>query len=461
MKRNVVLIVLDSVRKDYFDEFATRLQQLADGSFERCYAVSSWSAPSHASIITGALPSEHGIHVYNTDFSSLDERQTFFSQLPQHRTVGASTNLFAGSTFGFDRYFDEFTSFTRFGVVPGGVKIDEFARNHDGAGRYLAFLREASRQGELAPSVVNGVYMKLNDLLDGSPLPRIGDYGARALGRELRRLTAEEPFFMFANYMDAHEPLQPTLAFDRSTDDVPNRWSSDQVDKWDINNADDVDEYSKYLNNYRELYASAVEYLDRRVAALISDVQERTDHETTFLITADHGENLAHPGDNYLFGHSSSLSEALLHVPLVVVNSPREGDWTEESLCSQLAIPDLVTGLADGVLPDVARDYVPAERVGIGLSQPDERFDYWNRMLRCGIEDDTKFVWDSIGNREQYQVHPPSSEELVAEDADVPPWATAFFDMDVRTFKREASSSIDRDDFDEATREHLADLGYL
>jgi hypothetical protein len=461
MTRNVVLIVLDSVRKDYFDEFAPRLQGFSDGSFERCYAASSWSAPSHASMITGELPSEHGIHVYNTDFAGLAKQRTFFSELPDHRAVGASTNLFAGSAFSFDRFFDEFTSFTRLGAVPGGVNLDEFAREHDGPGRYLSFVREAYRQDELVPSVINGAYMKFNDLVDGIPIPRVGDYGARALCRELRRLADDEPFFMFANYMDVHEPLESTFAFDSSTYDVPNSWSSNQVGKWKINNADSVEQYADYRENYRELYAAAVEYLDHRVSEFVSDVQEQTERETTFVITADHGENLSYPGEEYLFGHSSSLSEALLHVPLVVVNPPGEGGWSEDALCSHLDLPELLTSLADGELPDVSRKRVPAERVGIGLSQPDERFDYWNRMLRCGIEDDTKFVWDSLGNRERFQLDSPSREEQAAADVELPEWATDPFDVEIRTFKREASSAIDREDFDEATREHLADLGYL
>lgn len=34
MKRNVALVVLDTVRKDYFDEYAPRLRRASDSSFE-------------------------------------------------------------------------------------------------------------------------------------------------------------------------------------------------------------------------------------------------------------------------------------------------------------------------------------------------------------------------------------------------------------------------------------------
>ena len=67
MTRNVVLVCLDTVRKDYFDEYATRLQKLCDVSFEQCRAASSCSVRSHASFMTGELPYRHGIDSYNSD----------------------------------------------------------------------------------------------------------------------------------------------------------------------------------------------------------------------------------------------------------------------------------------------------------------------------------------------------------------------------------------------------------
>lgn len=79
--RNVVLIVLDTVRKDFFDDYAPRLQEKADNSFDRCYAPSSWTIPSHASMLTGDLPHQHGVHTYNKGFGGIDFDSTFLSDL--------------------------------------------------------------------------------------------------------------------------------------------------------------------------------------------------------------------------------------------------------------------------------------------------------------------------------------------------------------------------------------------
>jgi len=47
------------------------------------------------------------------------------------------------------------------------------------------------------------------------------------------------------------------------------------------------------------VYTCAVEYLDRQVSAFIDEIQAETEHETTFIVTADHGENLGFKGDKW------------------------------------------------------------------------------------------------------------------------------------------------------------------
>src|SRR6056297_3190608 len=102
---NVVLLCLDSVRKDFFDEYAPRLRERADLEFDQCRAASGWSVPSHASMMTGTLPHQHGIHVYNRDFSGLHRDETWLGELPRHRALGASANVYASDAFGFDGVF--------------------------------------------------------------------------------------------------------------------------------------------------------------------------------------------------------------------------------------------------------------------------------------------------------------------------------------------------------------------
>jgi arylsulfatase A-like enzyme len=64
------------------------------------------------------------------------------------------------------------------------------------------------------------------------------------------------------------------------------------------------------LRRFRALYAASVDYLNRQVSAFVRDLLA-TAPETTVVVTADHGENLADDAER-LFDHVSSLSEAVL-----------------------------------------------------------------------------------------------------------------------------------------------------
>jgi len=144
--RNVVLLVLDTVRKDVFDERASRLRKRPGVSFERAYAPSSWTVPSHASMFTGKLAHEHGVHAHDIDYTKIDLKDTFLDAL-EHQTIGVSTNSFLSPQFGFDRLFDEFTSLQgNEELLPGGIDSAEFMDTTDAAGiaRYLAYLKAAA-----------------------------------------------------------------------------------------------------------------------------------------------------------------------------------------------------------------------------------------------------------------------------------------------------------------------------
>lgn len=471
MTRNVVLICLDTVRKDYFDEYAPRLGELADVSFEQCRAASAWSTPSHASMMTGELPHQHGIHTHNRDFSGLTRADTFLSEMPDHRALGASANVYASSTFGFDGVFDEYSDVAPHRRFPDGMDMEKFIqeREGEGIGRFLEFLGEAIVHDYPLQSLANGGLFKLNDLFRRAPLPKLLDDGANVVSREgLSKIDENpEPFFLFTNFMDAHGPVHHVRGYDRSLHSAPNTWTSFAFDDWDINVNGTIEENQQHLEYHRELYGAAIEYLDRKVSRFIHRVQERTDRETTFVITADHGENLAFEADQRLFGHTSSLTEALLHVPLAIVNPPPGYAAAEDEYFSHLRLGELLSGLARDETPDVFSERVVAELVGIGVGgapRDEDEHQYWDRMLRCAYDGETKYVWDSLGGRERYRLDHdrPCWQEQVELDVEIPSWATDFFEEDIAVYKQQAATSDGpTEPLDEVTKGRLEELGYL
>ncbi|MFC5366377.1 sulfatase-like hydrolase/transferase [Salinirubrum litoreum] len=489
--RNVVLICLDTVRKDFFDEHAPRIRARADRSYEQCRAASSWSIPSHASMMTGALPHQHGVHDHNRDFSGITESATFLADLPDHHTTGVSANVYASSGFGFDRMFDDFRDVSPDSRFPEGIHVGRFGYEHKGEGpkKFLSFAKACATHDHPIESFLNGAAVELDKALASLPVPKLLDEGASIIAREGVK-TAEscpQPFFMFTNFMDAHAPLRHVRGYDRSLHDAPNTWSTADYDKWELNRdkAEGLERNREHVENHRGLYRAAIDYLDRTVVEFIDDVQAATDHETTFVITADHGENLGFPADDYLVGHDSSLSEGLLHVPLYVVNAPEDavsdeempdggtteggpgGDTTLVSeYVSHLQLGDLLVGLAHDEVPDVTRERIPAELIGSSIAQPPENPEFWNRMLRCVYDGTEKIEWDSLGESSRVRLDPgrPCWQERVESDVGgvVEELESEFFDEEITAYKRRAEGAEGEGvDVDEATADRLADLGYM
>ncbi|MFB6189551.1 MAG: sulfatase, partial [Halapricum sp.] len=225
MTRNVVVFCLDSARKDVFDAAVSRLSERADVSFEQCRAASSWSSPSHASMFTGRLPSEHGVHVHDRSFSKLDRSETFLDEMPDHEAIGISANVFVSSTYGFDSWFDEFVEVSTGKRFTDGIDPNAFYVESDATGlrRHASFVRASLADDHPLASLANGTLATLNVLTRDAPIPKLLDEGANTIVRESKRLTdaATEPFFLFTNLEDTHMPHRPVWGYDREAYGAP------------------------------------------------------------------------------------------------------------------------------------------------------------------------------------------------------------------------------------------------
>lgn len=471
MADNVVLIVLDTVRKDFFDEFAPRLQSMADVRFEQCRSASSTSVPSHASLLTGELPHYHGIHSFNPYYTSLERSDTFIGDLPEHRAIGASANTFAGSSFGFDTVFDSFTDVSWTRRFPDGMDVKEYAMTSDADGFdfYTEFASTAFRRDHTLKTFANAGLAQLDRLLSRFPVPQPLDHGATTVLRAAKDQISEspEPFFLFVNLMDAHTPHQHVWGYDRSLHDVPNEWSSNNdLDQWAIT-LHGTEGHEHDIDNFRQLYGASIDYLDRKVSSFIESVREMTDGVTRFVVTADHGENLGYEADGEMFGHKSSLTESLLHVPLCLIDAPGDPDPERHRYVSHLQLGTLVSGLADGVVPDVTVDRIPAELIGTtNLPELDsQEHRYWRRMIRCVYDGEVKTEWDSLGECLVYDLdhdRPCWQAPRPEQDVSPPSWARQFFSDDIRSYKSQYESTEEvYEGVDQFTRDRLKDLGYL
>ena len=465
--RNVALICLDTVREDYFEEFAPRLRERSDLDFTQCRAASSWSVPSHASMFTGELPHKHGIHTHNRDFSRLNREDTFLGDLSDHRAMGASANVWAGSSFGFDSLFDEFSDVSPDRRFLEGIDVARFGQNSDETGvrRQLAFLRAALAHDHPLKSLGNGALVQLDEWLSRLPVANPFDDGASIIAREARSRVADadEPFALFANFMDAHGPLTHVRGYDRSLHDAPLSWTSEGID-W--GEAVERDDHTK-LDRYTGLYGAAIDYLDRQVCDLVDWLHANTDRETTVVVTSDHGDEVGTDADEGRWGHTtSSLSEGLLHVPLLVLNAPDGHERIDESrYVSHLALREFLVGLANGEVTDPTADRIPAERVGHSGSLAtidDKRGTTEDRLLRAVYDDRHKYQWGSQGNRVVYRLDAdrPNWQERTDQEFDPADFAELFADTAAECKDRAVGGQV-TSDIGDVTRDRLENLGYM
>lgn len=466
--RNIVLLCLDSVRKDYFDRYAPRLQEATDVSFTQCRAASSWSTPSHASMFTGSLPSEHGVHTHDRSYTSISREDTFLDKLDEYTTIGTSANVFVSGAYEFDRLFDQFDEIAPACRDPEGLDPREFVRQcpSNGFEQYVRYFAAALKHKNPRRSLSNGFLKEIHQLTRTGRLPKFPDDGATAVFRaaKCRIKHTAEPYFAFLNVMDAHTPHQHVLGYDRDLHDAPNTWTSTKKSVWEL--VDRSRDHTDYWKIRRALTGAAVDYLDRKTMTFIDEIVHESDTETTVIITADHGDNLGGETDEFLANHKSSLSEGLLHVPLAIINPPHGFDSPGNEYVSHLDLGRLIVGLANNTIPDITRNRAPAELIGMSSGpEPPDEYDYeeWDRMIRCLYEGTSKITWDSQGNRTAYEIDMDRAnwQQEISGDVDIPASASSFFETPITEYKRQARRAQRSESIDSATANRLEELGYL
>jgi arylsulfatase A-like enzyme len=462
MNRNVILIVLDTVRKDYFDQFAERIQDNSSTSFEQCRAAATWSTPSHASMLTGQLLHQHGVHSGNQSFDNIDIEEAFINKLSDHKKVCLTDHGLLQPTYGFDKFFDRHRT-------TGWEQIVNKADLEAGVEKYLIALKETLSSGDLYTIYKNlerALWNDFEDLMFKIPLDGPPDQGAAELSRMAKKETErnDEPFFYFMNFMDAHTTHRVHKHLNKSLYSAPDDWSSESHYVWES------DQFSEsYLNHYRDLYGASIEYLDRIVVELYERISKITDTETTVVITADHGHNLGYSYDDKLLGHMGSASESVLHVPLSIINPPDGFPNNVNKHISHLDLGELIIriGKNESGVDDLTGSPIVAEHEGlVGYREKSdkfpgtaEEFEYWNRMMRVKYDDETKIIWNSLGNTEEYALNfgNPCYQELTEKRSGKPDDESKFFDVEMEEYRRQLTMKT----VDDGVMGDLEHLGYL
>jgi arylsulfatase A-like enzyme len=297
---NVLIIIVDTLRADHLSLYGyTRdtspyLDQLAQQGvlFEHPIAPSSWTLPSHASMLTGLYPHQTGVE---TDKDVLSGSIPTIGEAMEnrgYRTAAFSANFeFFSRNFGFIHGFSHFEDFEQ---SLGGIleKVD--------LSRFILIRLSRDTTGD--PFAFFGVKNK--------PTAEKIDQDALDWIEKGRR-----PFFVVLNYMDVHAPVLPPEPYLHIYTKRTDAWNESlHFDSTCYNVPKELCETER--PEFIDTYDGAIRYVDLSIQHLLSQLNDRGILRNTIVVfTSDHGQEF---GDHLLWGHHKSLYRSEIQVPLII-----------------------------------------------------------------------------------------------------------------------------------------------
>ena len=299
-------MVFDTLRYDLFNKFVTDNTQFSKDiieftNFDNAYSTSPWTLPSHISLFTGLYPSEHGIHeTPNSELIDLFKDSvkypgkyiTDIASEQGYKTIGFSANPMISELTGFNQKFDHFETID--------FDIQAFKNLH-----------------------INNKYIRKSisaiGVLKAMALGFPSNKGHKLILSKLAKCELTNPFFLFINFMESHDPY-----FFNAFRDDNKRSLNDLIGLKEINN--------KEKNRLKNKYYNQISTISLIINNLIKFLKDRKIYDNTVIIlTADHGQALKEK--NY-YGHGIYLYDELIRIPLLIkgINSSnlinRENSYT-------------------------------------------------------------------------------------------------------------------------------------
>jgi arylsulfatase A-like enzyme len=341
---NVLLIVLDTVGAGhlslhgYSRRTSPTIDELAARGvrFDRAIATSSWTLPSHASLLTGRWPHELSAGWFTPLDGSCPTLAEFLGS-HGYATAGFVANeWYCASDSGLARGFTEYRdyAFPRLTAFKTAGLINRTVLGVQATERFL--------EDWLAFDVFRPVVDHLGWLFMANRKE------AAVVNREFldwlsRRRRPERPFFAFLNFYDAHYPYElPKLGIHRFRSRARGNREADLMRDWMslINRGPS----QQQIDLGRDYYDDCVADLDEQLGRLIDELDRRSILERTWvIITSDHGESFGEQSG--MFWHGTSLYQTQIQVPLVII--PPAGGPSRRVVTEVVSLRDMAATIVD------------------------------------------------------------------------------------------------------------------
>ena len=378
---NVLLMVLDALREDMARPVNEVLLKYGFIRLKNVIAPAPWTLPSHASIFTGQDPILHGAHETRS-LKGIDIRLKSDFQITQRfKKMGFTTYLFSANDyirpfFGF-KYFDYIEMLPATPIIDVGdadrkklyklrrdTKIEtvlNIIKHHEMDLFFKYSVREISKK--ISP---------LSKVMYGAILHWPQDKGVTRLIKIFREIKLNEPFFIFINLMEIHEPY--TL-FDKGN--------------WRLLINEKIP--PSIIRAWKSKYPKNVRYLSKKIDALLDVLKNKEILENTLvIITSDHGQLL---GEHGKISHGIFLYDELLQVPLWI-HLPKRLSWKIGNISNRylslIKIKKILFDCLYNKICDFSNYYKSAvfsESYGIPFEYNGEKYDekYLNKLERYRI----------------------------------------------------------------------------
>ena len=281
---HVIFISIDTLRADhlgcygYGRKTSPNIDSLAGQGvrFANAFAQSSWTLPSHMSMMTSQYPH---VHAVENAKSSLNESAVTLAEILSeagYRTAAFVSWIFVSQKYGFGQGFREFTE-----LIPPERYIDSSTR--------FSFKAE-----EVTACVSRWLQQK-----------------------------HDQPVFLFVHYFDPHMNYEPPPPFDAAFDTDYQGEASGEFDwlrryiKYVHAEADRQTISPRDLEHVKALYDGEIRYTDTHLKALLDAIDKSLGLDNCLLVlTSDHGEEFNEHGS--MEGHQWTLYDEVLHVPLIL-----------------------------------------------------------------------------------------------------------------------------------------------
>jgi arylsulfatase A-like enzyme len=315
-KRNILFIVLDSLRTDHLSCYGYHrtvtpfIDDFAKDSllFYQAVAPKYETVGVHASWFTGLYSSEHGVYNRKTKLNSSLNLLPVVLRSHDYQTAGFSNNPFVGALHGMNEGFDTFYEAPAFDAVWRTGLKDRIIN------KGLALFNVKNNDNIIKRRAERTVE-KIISWFENTWLER-----------------SSKPFFIFTNLMDTHYPHYPPREFIKKfvkpmvTDEEMKRVNKDPIHVVSGSEEMTNDDYALLI----QLYDADIAYTDNQLKTLFKYMEKKKLLDNTIvIITSDHGD---HFGENGLYGHMLSLSDVLIHVPLIIKHPDMRGRETDEQV---------------------------------------------------------------------------------------------------------------------------------